>query len=404
MLKDDISFVWKNFKSRKLRSYLTMLGIVIGVAAIVALIGLGDGLRAGITAQFNLLGPNTITISGTSGQANGPPGAGVVTPLRDKYIDRISAMNGVEWVVGRNIKTARIMYNDQLQIKYLGTYPDGEFRKDFYEALNLDVEKGRMLQDGDVGKVVLGSNYLDKEKFGKEIRVGSNILVNDKKFQVVGFLKKKGSFITDDTIGMNPDDLRDMYDLDDELEAIVVNAKEGYNLNTLEAAIERYLRKERDVKEGEEDFSVETAAARLESMESTLLAVQIFVYIVAGISLLVGGIGIGNSMYTSVIERTKQIGIMKAIGARNSQIFKLFFIESGMLGLIGGGIGAFIGFLMALAATSIMNNFLGLEVSSGLTIAHILGALLFSFSIGVISGFAPAYLAAKLHPVEAMRD
>ncbi|HLC19408.1 MAG TPA: FtsX-like permease family protein, partial [Candidatus Nanoarchaeia archaeon] len=172
----------------------------------------------------------------------------------------------------------------------------------------------------------------------------------------------------------------------------------------LKEDIEQLLRKERDVKEGEEDFTVESPQSILESLDSTLFAVQLFVSIIAAISLFVGGIGIMNTMYTSVVERTRQIGIMKSVGAKNSTIFSLFFLESGLLGAAGGIIGIVLGLIMAYGLAAFGRLVLGTElIQAQVSWTLILGALLFSFVLGTLSGLLPAVQASRMQPVEALR-
>jgi len=168
--------------------------------------------------------------------------------------------------------------------------------------------------------------------------------------------------------------------------------------------IERLMRKERDVKKGEEDFTVQTPQAVLAQVNSTLFAVQLFVYIIAAISIIVGGIGIMNTMFTSVLERTKEIGIMKSIGARNSTIFSLFFIESGLIGSIGGVIGAIIGISMAMGLAFVGRLALGSElIRADVSVWLVFGSIFGSFLLGSIFGVIPAIRASKLHPVDALR-
>ena len=401
---DYVKYAINNLIHRKLRSWLTMLGIFIGIAAVVSLIGLGEGLRVAINSQFGFLGTDILSITATGGF--GPPGSGVVDPLTDRELDEAKRVRGVEGAAGRILESGKLVYNRQARFGYAASVPDGEDRKIIEHVQNMVADRGRLLQDGDQGVVVLGYNFFEnKEIFGKIIDVGTKVEIQDREFKVIGILEKKGSFQVDRSIFMNEDDLRDLVGREEgEYDMIAVQFDENADVNKIQADIEKKIRKVRDVKEGEEDFSVQSPASVLESVNSTLLAIQIFVYIIAGISLLVGGIGIMNTMYTAVVERTKEIGIMKSIGAKNFIIFILFFIESGLLGTVGGIIGAIIGFITAYGLAFVGRAVLG----SGLIGAHIspqliIGALLFSFIIGSFFGTLPAVRASKLNPVEALR-
>jgi len=401
---DYFKFAIDNLKNRKLRSWLTMIGIFIGIAAVVALIGLGEGLRAAINAQFGFLGTDIIAVTATGGF--GPPGTGVVDPLTDKELNEIERVKGVENVAGRIMESGKLVYNRKARFGYVVSMPDGDGRDLIEHFQNMEAQKGRLLQDGDKGVVVLGANFFENEEmFGKAVTPGAKIEIRDKEFKVIGILEKKGNFQIDGGVFLNEDDLRELVGReDDEYDIIAVQFDESADVEKIKADIEKRLRKVRDVKEGEEDFSVQTPASILESVNSTLLGVQIFVYIIASISLLVGGIGIMNTMYTAVVERTKEVGIMKSIGAKNSAVFSLFFIESGFLGTVGGLIGITLGFLIATGLAFVGRIALGTElIAAHFSPQLIIGALLFSFILGSFFGTFPAIRAAKLNPVDALR-
>ena len=404
MIKDYLFFSFSNLKSRRLRSWLTMLGIFIGIAAVVSLIGLGEGLRGAINAQFGFLGTDILSVTATGGF--GPPGTGVVKPLTEKELDKIKEVPGIEGAAGRRLEPGKLVFNRKAVFGYAASLPNGESRKTIEDAINMKAQRGRLLKDGDKGVVVLGSAFLEEDNpFGKPIVPGSKVEIQDKEFKVIGIMEKKGNFQLDGAVFLNERDLRDLVGRQgNDYDIIVARFNKNADVNNIGSEIERRLRKLRNVKEGEEDFSVQTPGAILETVNSTILAIQIFVYVIAGISILVGGIGIMNTMYTSVIERTKEIGIMKSIGARNSTIFSIFFIESGLIGTIGGLVGIVIG---ASAATGLA--FIGrLLLKSGLIAAQfppilIFGALIGSFVVGSFFGTLPAIQASKLNPVDALR-
>jgi len=403
-MRDYFKFAISNLKNRKIRSWLTMIGIFIGIAAVVALIGLGEGLRETINSQFGFLGADILSVTATGGF--GPPGTGVLDPLSDKELNEIRRVPGVEGVGGRILESGKIVFNRQVGFGFAASMPDGKDRNVMEHLMNLEAGKGRLLEDGDSGVVLLGSAFAEKDNgFGKSIGPGSKIEINDQEFKVIGILEKKGNFQIDGGVFLNEDDLRTLVDRpEDEYDIIAVQIGENADIDKIQADIEKDLRKVRGVKEGEEDFSVETPASILESVNSVLLGIQIFVYIIAGISLLIGGIGIMNTMYTSVVERTKEIGIMKSIGAKNSTIFILFFIESGFLGTIGGIIGAILGASIGIGIAFVGQLVLGSDlISAQISPALIIGALLFSFILGSFFGTFPAIQASKLNPVDALR-
>jgi putative ABC transport system permease protein len=303
------------------------------------------------------------------------------------------------------METGKLEFNDNVVFGMSIGVPDGEDRKFTYDALELEIEEGRLLKDGDTMKVVLGNNfYTDNVGLDKTVMAGDTVLIQDKKFDVVGIIKKKGSFIFDNMVVMNEDVLNDIFEIDNEVDIIAVQVKDKSLMQKGKEDIEKLLRKRRNVKEGEEDFSVETPDSAMSDINSILTGVQIFIAIIASISIIVGSIGITNTMFTSVTERKKQIGIMKSIGARNSDIFYLFSIESGMLGMVGGFIGTVIGGFISFVGTMGINIFIGANIQPQINLILIFGALMGSFLIGSIAGTVPAMRAAELKPVDALRQ
>ena len=191
MNKDYFKFAVDNLKHRKLRSWLTMIGIFIGIASVVALIGLGEGLRTAINAQFGFLGTDILSVTASGGF--GPPGTGVVDPLTDKELEEIEKVKGVDNAAGRLLESIKIVFNKQARFSYAASIPDGEDREVIEHVQNMAVDRGRLLQDGDKGAIVLGYSFFeDKDIFGKSIDVGSKVEIQDKEFKVIGILEKKG--------------------------------------------------------------------------------------------------------------------------------------------------------------------------------------------------------------------
>ncbi|MBD3314079.1 FtsX-like permease family protein [Candidatus Woesearchaeota archaeon] len=406
MITDFLKLAFENLRKRGLRSWLTMIGIFIGIAAVVSLIGLGEGLRTAINAQFGFLGPDVLSVQ-ASGVTYGPPGQGAVNPLSDEIVDEIRKVGGVEVAFNRYIATVKMEYNDVQIVTSAISVPEGDNRKVLERMMNVKSEEGRLLKDGDTRKIVLGNSFAEADnQFDRSVRVGDSILLNDIGYDVVGVMESKGSFLFDNAVLVNePELLNSLRDDDGTTDIIAIKAKNINDIPAIKKDVEKLLRKERDVDEGEEDFIVESPQQTLESLNSTLFAVQLFVYIIATISLLVGGIGIMNTMYTAVVERTKEIGIMKSIGARNSTIFTIFLIESGFLGTVGGIIGITLGVSFAYGLAFIGKIALGSElIQAHVGLWLILGSLVFAFVLGTFFGVMPAYQASKLQPVESIRS
>ncbi|MGK0208816.1 MAG: putative ABC transport system permease protein [Patescibacteria group bacterium] len=404
MITDYIQLSFKNLKHRGIRSWLTLLGICIGVMAVVALIGLGEGLQTAVNSQFGISSTEVISVQAGGLSFGGPPGTGVTTPLTIKDMRALEGINNIDLILRRNLETSQVEFNKNLIITSSISMPDGEGRDFAYELLNIELVKGKLLEDGDSGEVLVGNNfYTDKMGFDRSIDIGDNLLIQGEKFKIIGIAEKKGSFIFDNIIYMNQANLDDLYDYGDEVDVIGIKVKDADKMQRTKEDIEKKLRKSRNVKEGEEDFRVETPQAALETVGEVLQAVTIFVGLIALISVFVGSIGIVNTMTTSVVERKKEIGIMKAVGAKNSQVFMQFFIEAGMLGAMGGILGIVLGNLISILGTIGINNWIGAEVPISFNLLVNALAFLGSFTIGAIAGVTPALSAAKQDPVEALR-
>jgi len=404
MIGDYFTLAVKNVRHKGLRSWLTILGILIGIMSVVALISLGNGLKIAVNSQFGVGSTEVISVQAGGLNSYGPPGSGASKPLTTKDIEVIKRVNNVERAVRRNIPSGKLEYNNKVIFGFAMSVPDGEDRKFVYEEMDVKPVQGRMLQDGDSNKVVLGYNFfIDKAGLDKKIEVGNKILLQDQKFEVVGILNKKGSFIYDGAVLVNEKPLENLMKYGDEVSLIVVKVKNKDQIEQTKLDTEKALRKSRGVKEGEEDFEVSTPEQSMATVNSLLTGIQIFIFLIASISIVVGAIGIVNTMTTSVLERRKEIGIMKAIGARNIDIFGMFFVESGLMGLIGGGAGVVLGIIIGYAGTLGLNSWLGSSTSPSINLSLIFLTLLASFLIGSVAGITPALKAANQNPVEVLR-
>ena len=399
-----LSFSFKNLKHRGIRSWLTLLGIFIGITAVISLISLGNGLKAAVNAQFGVSSTKLISVQAKGVEGFGSPGQGAVKKLTKQDAEAIEKLSSVEIAIPRKLESIRIEYNDIVNFGYAGSLIKGKEEK-MYELLDLEIDKGKLLKNGELKKVLLGYNFLDGDtnSYNKDILPGNKILIDGEKFEVSGILKKKGGLIFDNIVFMYDDDLNKLKNYGDKVDLIAVEVKNENLMDKAEQDIEKLLRKRRDVKKGEEDFSVSTPQATLKQVNKVLTGIQIFVIIIASISIIIGAIGIINTMTTSVLERKKEIGIMKAIGAKNSHIFNLFFVESGLLGLTGGSLGIIAGLFIGYLGTKALNNFLGVESGIQINIPLIVLSLIGSFLIGSIAGIFPAMNAAKQNPVDAIR-
>ncbi len=405
MIRDYLLFAFRNVKRRCIRSILTLLGIIIGIATVVSLISLGDGLQNAVLSQFGISSTEIITVQAGGISAVGPPGTGVAKPLTNEDVDSIERINSVDVAIARHIETVRLEFDDKLVIGTAGDIPTGEKRKILYEIIEIEPLYGKLLEEGDSNRVVLGNNFYfaDKNGFDKKIDVGDKISINDKDYQVKGILKKKGSFIFDNIVLLNEEVLSEISNYGETVDVISVKVKQKELIDEVQESIEDVLRKNRDVSKGEEDFEVSTPQASLAEVNQIITGIKIFVVMIAAISIFIGAIGIVNTMTTSVLERVKEIGVMKAIGAKNKDIFYQFFIEAGLLGFVGGIIGIIFGTALGYFGTLAINSFLGAQTAPQISLFLILFTLLGSFLLGAVSGIIPAISAANKKPVESLR-
>ncbi len=402
-MKDYFSLAFNNLTRRKLRSWLTMIGIFIGIAAVVALISLGQGLQDYIGDEFEKLGSDKLIIQprGTFG----PPGS--VTSeslmLTGKDVKVVEDSRGVEWVASYLMKSSQIKYKDEISIEFTtGIEPDDlEF---FVEIDSINILEGRIFKDGEKNKLVVGYDHAYGDKWKKDLGIGSNIEIEGTSFKVIGIVDKIGNSADDGALYVPKDSLREVLDNENEESYMIAKVATGFDPIDVAETVERKLRKFRNEKEDQETFSVQTSDQLLETFQGIFGVIQAVLVGIAAISLVVGGVGIMNTMYTAVLERTKEIGTMKAVGARNRDIRYIFLIESGLLGLVGGAIGVLIGVGMGLGTEYIATIALGTPLlQASFPWYLIVGALTFSFCIGSLSGILPAMQAARLKPADALR-
>lgn len=406
-MRNYFKYALKNLRSRGVRSWLTLLGICIGIATVVSLISLGSGLKTAVNAQFSVGSTQVITVEAGGVTGFGPPGEGVADPITKDDVDAIRRLGPVEVVAAQYVETAGVEFNNKQRFLSIGSIPDEKEATDFfYENYGIEIESGSRVESGEEGKVLIGANLADgdENEFGKDARPGQDLLIGGKDFNIDGTIKKQGSFIVDGTVFMREDDLVELKNLSDEVDSVFVKVKNKELVDKGKREIEKLLRDRRDVKEGEENFEVTTPEGSLSQVNQIISGIQIFIIIIASISILVGIIGISNTMTTSVFERRGEIGIMKAIGARNSNIFYQFLVESGMLGVFGGVIGVIIGVVIGLIGTNIINGFIGATTEPQINLALIFFSILGSFIVGAVSGVTPSLKAAKLDPVDAIRE
>ncbi len=403
MIADYFKLSVRSLRRRKVRSWLTMLGIFIGIAAVVSLVSLSQGMQEAINEQFQKIGANRIII-GAGGGSYGPFAGGISTgKLTDKDLSLVRKVEGVEFATGVLSKTARVEFDDKVSfVSIFGVDTDSETRK-YVEGISFfEVGKGRQFRQGERNSAIVGYTA-SEDFFPKKVEVNDNLKIEGELFDVVGIQKKAGTGVHDSIIRIPLSTAREMFSEPEELSTIFVYVAPGFEPASVGDTIKEEMRQDRDLDEGEEDFTVQTSEEVIGTFKTILALLQAFLIGIAMISLVVGGIGIMNTMYMSVIERTREIGIMKSVGARNKDVLLIFLLESGLLGLAGGAVGTAIGMAISkgveVAAASTGIDLLKITFNP----AIIIGALAFSFFVGAISGTLPALQAARLKPVDALR-
>ena len=392
----------KNLRKRGLRSWLTMLGIFISIATIFVLVSLSLGLQSAVEQQFEKLGADKFFVQPSTGFL-GPPGSVGGVILTEKDVEVISKIQGVKdysYFVAGN---AKVEFSGQT--RYMGVWGiNPEHMSVYNEVGNFEIEEGRNLGKGDKNSLVLGNHFLTGNIIGKQINAGNKLTINDEDFKVRGIMSLIGNPDDDRAIIMDLESFRLLFDIPERVDYIMIQIDDREDIKEVVQRVENKLRKFRGIKEENQDFTILTPEELLESFENILVIITAFLGGVAGISLVVGGVGIANTMYTSVLERTREIGVMKAVGAKNSDILWIFLIESGLLGLVGGivgvGLGYGIGKTIEYIAINNLNTTL-LQISSPLWL--IAGCLGFGFLVGAVSGTLPARQASKTNVVDALR-
>lgn len=394
MIEEYFNFALTNLKYRQLRSWFTIIGIVIGIAAIVSLISLSWGLQDSITEQFEKLGSARVYIAAGEIGFSGP-GRGLT--IKDvKAVEKVSA---VEWVNPFLIVSSDVTFERNKEFIYQLLGIETEDLAEKWSDIGLDVDSGRMLKKGDKYSAMIGYKT-STNRFDKQIRVGNDIQIKGVDFKVVGVMEEVGNSEDDNSVYIPMEIARKLFNQPEEVTAVEVKIKRGQDIELAADKIERELKKIRD----EKSFSVLTPQQILRQMGEILGIVQAVLVGIAAISLLVGAVGIMNSMYTSVLERTKEIGVMKSIGASEKNILMIFLFESGIQGAVGGVIGSTLGVIISILVGKLARSagFGMLKITVNPVL--ILFGIGFAVVVGLIAGYLPSRQAQKITPAEALRQ
>lgn len=393
-----ILYIIQQLRSNLLRTFLTVLGIVIGIAAVVGTMTLGLSYQETLEDNLAEFGADIIyVIPRESIFMGGPPSFNNARKPPAEFDDRdiriIKAIANVQAATPEKSVSKIASYKgDEVQLSMSLIDPT-----EFERINNNELETGRLLSRGDQHALIIG-HAIANDAFEREVTRGSGIIIDEVNYKVVGIFKEVGGISETDSAVYAPLSLREELGLSDTYSNLAVKVyDETMTSQTAEEIEEALSRRHRD-----EAYSTLTQMEILDTV-TTILNQFNFVFIsVAAFSLLVGGIGIMNIMFVSVTERTKEIGTLKALGAREKRILQMFIIESGIIGLIGGGIGSALGYYISIVLQTAL-SFGQVETQFYFNPFIIIIALGFAFIVGMISGTYPAYKASKLDPISALR-
>jgi len=399
--KTLVKLATQSILKNKMRAALTMLGIIIGVAAVIVMVAVGYGARTRIRAQINNLGTNMIVITpGAAQQAGVSQGAQAFPNLTLKDVDEIRAeaqtVSAISPVIASRTAVIGPSGNWRTQINGVDT--------DFQTIRDWQTSSGDFFTADDVRsihKVVLLGNTVAQNLFPGQDPVGSEIQIRNSVYKVVGVLAAKGQTASgsdsDDVVLMPYTTASATLSGRAFIPQILASTANAQDIPAAQEEIRTLLRESHKVSDGNDDFTVKNQADLASAAESSTQVMTLLLAAIASISLLVGGIGIMNIMLVSVTERTREIGIRMAIGARGSDVLTQFLVESIVMGILGGVVGLLIGY----AGAKVLGHFTGWETVISPIIMII--AVGFSGAVGVFFGYYPARKAAALNPIQALR-
>ncbi|WP_205666566.1 ABC transporter permease [Aminipila luticellarii] len=387
--KQSFTLALKSLKSSKMRAFLTMLGIIIGVASVIVLISLMNGLSSDMTSQFESMGTNTITVNLVGRGGNRAAKVEDIEELvkeNPAYLDQYSPMVTASVTVKNGTESI-----DTTTVKGVN--------ENYQEMQHIELDQGRFIQYIDTTrrqKVCVAGSYVVSELFGTTNPIGQTVKINGSEYTIVGLLTETADSeeSSDDDVIYIPYTTATRLSYNGNISSYYITAINTENIDITVALIENALYKIYGSADAYRVTSMTSMIEQVNEMTSSMAAVLVGI---AGISLVVGGIGIMNIMLVSVTERTREIGVRKALGAKRKNIMEQFIIEAATTSALGGVIGILLGIAVSAAAGKIMD----------MTVIVSLNAILLAFSvsvgIGIIFGYFPANKAAKMNPIDALR-
>jgi putative ABC transport system permease protein len=400
-----LSEAWHAMSANRLRTFLTMLGMVIGVGAVVLMMAIGEGAQQAIKRSIDSMGSNLfVVLSGSSSTSGSRTGSGNSSALNMSDANAIGDLDDIGAIAPISTGNAQIIYaGNNWNTSVVGTTPS------YFSIRGWNVDNGSLFTDADIrsaSRVALIGKTVVENVFGDEIDpIGKTIRVKKSPFLIVGVLESKGQSFDgrdqDDTIIVPITTAqRKLFgnQIPGSVRMIMAQAKSEKYMNSAEEAMNDLIRQRHNIRENaESDFSIRNLTAMAKTASETAKTMSMLLGAIASISLLVGGIGIMNIMLVSVTERTREIGIRMAIGAREKDILLQFLLEACVISIVGCVIGVGLG----LGGAMLVKKIFGAEIL--ISMQSIVLAFSVAASVGVFFGYYPASKAAKLHPIEALR-
>ena len=405
-LFEYIKMAVQNIRANKGRSFLTMLGIIIGIASVIAIVSIGEGTKNQMNSEIDGIGGGQIAVSVSNDAITESE---FITAEDVQAVREIDTVEGVN--VSENYEGETVTGKGNFSIMLTAEGPDAKLLN------NSEMKYGNYFGENEIeeGKNVCVISDADaKRLFGTDDVVGMNLDItcydSSKSFRIMGVTtqKENGTFVSYTYDGMPVavnipySSMEDLAGAADEFYSLTIQGDKTLDSQIIADQVVHVLEKRHQCA-GEEYFQVQSFQDVMQSMNEMLGMVTAFISFVAGISLLVGGIGVMNIMLVSVTERTREIGIRKSLGAKTSSIMLQFLAEAAILTVIGGLIGIILGILAAYGICSVMSGSIGMTITPGISPTVIFVATLFSCAVGVFFGIYPAKKAARLSPIEALR-
>ena len=402
-LKDAL----KVLRVNRNRTILTVLGIVIGIAAVMVIMSVGAGAQSLILDQINSLGTDLVSVTPGYSDESGPPASvyGItVTTLKEKDVEALDRIPEVKYIASYVEGIANVQHeNQQFDTKVVGTTAS------YLDVESVALSRGNFFEKGDeagIARVAILGSQIAQDFFGDDDPLGKKIKIKKEIFKVIGIIEKRGAvgFENQDSLVVIPIGAAQKIIFGiNHLDSIVMKAESEKDVSYIVAQVKDIMREQHEIDNPDkDDFTVYTTANFIKTLDNITDSLRFFLSMIAAVSLLVGGVGIMNIMLVSVNERTKEIGLRKAIGATKNNIQYQFLLESILVTSIGGVLGIVLGVLIS-AIIAAVAHYLGYSWGFTITLSSIIMGVTVSTVVGILFGWYPASKASKLDPVEALR-